>query len=127
VTPTPNQEWTGGQTVDFKLPADTFSDALGLPMRFTAFEVSGPSVTSWLYFNPATEELSGTVPEFARGTVELAVFATDPMHATAEDLFSVTLTPGASHSPFAATITSPGMAGVLFNPPEPANALAFHS
>jgi hypothetical protein len=28
--------------------------------------------------------------------------------------------------PFAATVVSPGM-GVLFNPPEPANVLAFHS
>jgi len=26
-----------GQTVEFQLPADPFTDALGLPMRFMAF------------------------------------------------------------------------------------------
>ena len=126
VTPTAAQDWTAGQTLDFQLPANTFTDALGLPMRFTAFQVSGPGVTQWLYFDPTTDELLGQIPSFARGTMELVIVATDPSHLTGEDLFRVTLTPGLGYTPIGDTIGSPGMA-VLFDPPEPANALPFHS
>jgi hypothetical protein len=126
VTPTAKQIWTDGQTVDFKLPADTFTDALGLPLRFTAFQVGGPEVTRWLYFDPATDELFGRVPAFAHGTVQLAVIATDALHLTAEDVFGVTLAPRPGHAPFSDTAGPPAMA-VLLAPPEPANALPFHA
>jgi Putative Ig domain len=90
---TPNQTWTDGSVVDFTLPANTFTDALGLKMSFAAYEVSGPDVTSWLRFNPTTDTLLGTVPASAKGTVELAVVATDSQHVTAMDLFSLTFAP----------------------------------
>jgi hypothetical protein len=108
--PTPNQVWTDGEAVTLTLPANTFTDALGLKMTFTAYEMSGPNVTSWLYFNPATDELFGAVPMSMSGTVELAVFATDSQHMTAEDLFSVTFAPnpsghtGLAHSVFGAAV-----------------------
>jgi Putative Ig domain len=88
--PTPNQTWTGGEAVALTLPANTFTDALGLKMTFAAYEMSGPNVTNWLYFNPSNDELLGAVPTSMSGTVELAVFATDSQRMTAEDLFSVT-------------------------------------
>jgi len=101
--PTPNQTWTDGEAVAFTLPANTFTDALGLRMTFAAYEMSGPNVTSWLRFNPTTDELLGTVPITASGTVVLAVVATDSLRKTAEDLFSVTLAPSSSgHTGFAA-------------------------
>ena len=65
-------------------------------MTFAAYEIGGPNVTSWLYFNPATDELFGAVPMSMRGTVELAVIATDSQHMIAEDLFSVTFAPNPS-------------------------------
>jgi hypothetical protein len=94
--PTPNQTWTDGEAVALTLPANTFTDALGLKMTFAAYEVAGPNVTSWLYFNPTTDELFGAVPMSMTGTVELAVIATDSQHMTAEDLFSVTFAPNPS-------------------------------
>jgi hypothetical protein len=94
--PTPNQKWTDGEAVSLTLPANTFTDALGLKMTFAAHEISGPNITSWLYFNPATDELFGAVPMTQSGTVELAVIATDLQHMTAEDLFSVTFAPNPS-------------------------------
>ena len=75
--PTPNQIWTDGEAVALTLPANTFTDALGLKMTFSAYEFSGPNVTYWLYFNPATDELFGAVPVGMSGTAELAVFAID--------------------------------------------------
>ncbi|HTB44391.1 MAG TPA: putative Ig domain-containing protein [Acetobacteraceae bacterium] len=94
--PTPSQVWTDGEAVALALPANTFTDALGLKMTFAAYEIGGPNVTSWLYFNPATDELFGAVPMSMRGTVELAVIATDSQHMIAEDLFSVTFAPNPS-------------------------------
>ena len=54
--PTPSQSWTDGEAVALTLPANTFTDALGLKMTFAAYEISGPNVTSWLDFNPATDD-----------------------------------------------------------------------
>lgn len=95
-TPTPNQTWTDGTAVGFTLPANTFTDALGLKMSFAAYELSGPNVTSWLYFNAAADELFGVVPASETGTAVLAVVATDSQHMTAEDIFSVTFAPSPS-------------------------------
>ena len=95
-SPTASQVWTDGEAVALALPANTFTDALGLKMTFAAYEIGGPNVTSWLYFNPATDELFGAVPMSMRGTVELAVIATDSQHMIAEDLFSVTFAPNPS-------------------------------
>ena len=55
--PTPNQTWTDGTAVDLVLPANTFTDVLGLKMTFAAYEVSGTNVTTWLHFNSATDAL----------------------------------------------------------------------
>ena len=93
--PVPSQVWTDGTSVILALPANTFTDSRGLKMTFAAYEVSGPNVTSWLHFNPATDTLSGNVPAAASGTVGLAVIARDALGMTAVDLFSVTFAPGA--------------------------------
>jgi len=102
---TPNQTWTDGEAVTLTLPANTFTDALGLKMSFAAYEVSGPNVTSWLRFNPATDEFYGTIPSKLTGTVGLEVIATDGQRMMATDLFSVTIGASSSTHAFAATLT----------------------
>jgi hypothetical protein len=91
------QTWTDGQSVDLVLPASTFSDALGLKMTFAAYQVSGPDVTSWLRFNPTTDELIGKVPTNASGTAWLAVVASDSQNVSAMDLFPVTFASASTH------------------------------
>jgi len=108
--PTPSQVWTEGASVDLVLQPNTFTDALGLKMTFTAYEVSGPNVTSWLHFNPATDEFYGNVPTTARGTVELAVVARDALSMNAVDLFSVTFAPSTGHT---ASATAGGSLGMV--------------
>ena len=125
VTPTAGQTWTDGQSVDFQVSPATFADGLKLPMTVAAFEVGGPNVSSWLHFNPATDTLTGIVPAAASGTTEISIIATDSLHLTAADLFSVTFA-APEQLAGAATIAPSGMA-MLFNPPEPVHALAFHS
>jgi hypothetical protein len=122
--PTPNQIWTDGQNVTLVLPANTFTDALGLKMSFAAYEVSGPNVTSWLHFNASTDTFSGAVPTNASGTIGLLVLATDAQNVMAEDMFSVTFASGSTHVASSVTVGLPG----TLAPPETSLGLpAFHS
>jgi hypothetical protein len=123
---TPNQTWVDGQKVDFVLPTNTFTDALGSKMTFAAYQQSGPSVTSWLRFNPTTDELLGTVPATASGTVTLAVIASDALKMTAADLFNVTFVPSSGHIGSTVAAGSVGMVQP-FDPSHAAALLAFHS
>jgi hypothetical protein len=75
--PTAAQTWTDGKYADLVLPANTFTDALGLKMTFAAYQVSGPNATSWPRFNATTDELSGAVPAAMSGTIGIKVIATD--------------------------------------------------
>jgi hypothetical protein len=95
--PTANQTWIDGTAANLVLPAGTFTDALGLKMTFAAYEVSGPNVTSWLRFSPATDTFSGAVPPFQSGTIGLAVLATDAQNMIAVDMFSVTFAAASAH------------------------------
>lgn len=94
---TGNQTWVDGTAANLVLPSGTFTDALGLKMTFAAYEVSGPNVTSWLRFNPATDTFSGNVPATATGTIGLAVLATDAQNMLAVDMFSVSFAPASTH------------------------------
>jgi hypothetical protein len=123
--PTPNQVWTDGKAVALILPANTFTDSRGLHMTFAAYEVSGPNVTSWLHFNPASDELFGTVPAAQSGTIGIAVIATDALHMTAMDLFDVTFARATSH-------VAAGVAGSMsltetLNPSQMRALVAFHT
>ncbi len=105
-TQTPDQTWLDGQAVDLKLSGNTFTDALGLPMRFVAFELSGPDARTWLHFDPATADLFGTVPTSATGTIRLDVIAWDHHGLVASDLFNVTLVSAASSISSAAAFSA---------------------
>jgi hypothetical protein len=109
--PTANQTWTDGQNVILALPANTFTDALGLKMTFAAYEVAGTNVTSWLHFNSTTETFFGTVPANETGSAILEVVAQDSARATATDLFAVQFTgAGSAHSAVAASLGAAGQA-----------------
>jgi hypothetical protein len=123
-TPTPNQTWSDGKAATLVLPANTFTDALGLKMTFAAYEVSGPNVTAWLHFNAALDEFYGTVPGTASGTIGLEVVATNSQKMTAQDFFSVTFASGSAHVTAAATV---GPSGLLPAPPVLSGLIALHS
>lgn len=112
---TGNQGWTDAQDVAFILPANTFTDADGLKMTFAAYQTSGPRASSWLYFNPATDELLGVVPRTASGTIGVEVIAADRLGYAATDLFSVTL--GAATTQHAVAGMVAGPAGNIASTP----------
>jgi hypothetical protein len=126
VDPTANQSWADGQSVALILPQNMFTDSLGLKMTFAAYETSGPNETSWLHFNAATDEFSGSVPTNASGTIGLEVLATDAQNVTATDLFNVTFVTASAHS--AKGMTFAAMGGDPFAAPASmSNMLALHS
>jgi Putative Ig domain len=87
-TPTSNQTWSIGQSVDFTLPASTFTDAQNQPLTLSATLSNGAPLPSWLSFNPITWTFTGIVPSTASGlTIKLT--ATDPTGQSASEKFSV--------------------------------------
>jgi hypothetical protein len=124
--PTPNQIWADGQSVNLVLPANTFTDTLGLKMTFAAYQTSGPDVTTWLRFNPVSDTFSGTVPANASGTIGLAVIARDAANLRAADIFNVTFAAGAGRG-MAAIAPSAMSLDPMSGLPSPFGMLAMHS
>jgi hypothetical protein len=129
---TPNQVWQDSLALDFVLPSKTFTDSLGLPMTFMAFDIAGPNLTPWLKFNPTTDSFSGAVPANETGTATLAVIALDKDFNLGIDMFNVTFAPAASGSTAglavaaASTETTAAMMSVLEHASAASMAL-FHS
>ncbi|MBS0643924.1 MAG: putative Ig domain-containing protein [Proteobacteria bacterium] len=94
--PIPDQTWLNNRALNVVLPGNTFTDSLGLKMSFAAYQVSGPSVTSWLRFNGSSLTFSGAVPATQSGTIGLAILATDAARCSATDMFQVSFATAAS-------------------------------
>jgi len=124
--PTPAQTWVDGSTLDLVLPADTFTDALGLKMTFAAYETGGTNVISWLRFNSATDTFTGKVPANATGTAHLEVIAQDADRVSATDMFTVTFAAAATPATTTHASLAPSFASVL-GPFNTATASAFAS
>jgi hypothetical protein len=101
------------------LPANTFVDPQGEALSYSAYQVGGSSVVSWLSFNPQTETFSGAVPSRASGVVTLEVVARDTGGLTGVDMFNVTFSqPSVGHETFSIALigvghSSPGQATEL--------------
>ena len=93
-------------------------------MTFVAYQTSGANVTSWLRFNPASDEFLGIVPASASGTIGLAVIATDAQHLTVADMFNVTFASGTSHNVTSAATLGPDPTST---PPMSQTLIALHS
>ena len=76
----------------YQVPANTFSDADGNTLTYTASLASGAALPSWLTFNAATRTFSGTPPLNFNGNIDLRVAASDGT-ASVNDDFRLTVTP----------------------------------
>ena len=124
VTPAASEAVTGRMPGEL-VPPTMINPGQGMSVKFAAFEVSGPDVTSWMQFDPTTGELSGTVPADMAGKVELAVIVTYPKDVGGMDLISVSFVPGVDHAAPTPMIGTAGMPA-LYSPPEPGHMLPFH-
>jgi hypothetical protein len=118
---TATQTWKIGQSVSFKLAANTFTDPQGEQLTYKATLASGAALPSWLSFNAATETFTGTVPTGTNG-LSIKVTATDAGGASSSETFSV-LTPATTSPPVltAQTAAQKWAEGKAFSLALPAN------
>ncbi|CTQ47573.1 putative Ig domain-containing protein [Roseibium aggregatum] len=93
-----------GTAWGFTVPADTFNDADGDVLSFSATLSDGSPLPSWLSFDASTKTFSGTPPQNTAGTLSLKVIAFDGTTSVADE-FSLVIEP-ADLTPVTLTGTS---------------------
>ncbi len=94
------QTWKLGQSVNFALAANTFTDPQGSKLTYSATLANGTALPSWLSFNASTETFTGTVPIGTAG-LNIKVSATDSSGLSNSETFAV-----ATPAPSAPAVTA---------------------
>ena len=81
-----NQPATVGRAFSYQFPANTFHDANGQTLTYTATKGDGSPLPNWLTFTPGSRTFSGT--PMAAGTVVVKVTASDG-NASVADTFDI--------------------------------------
>ena len=96
-----NQQGTGGKPWQYRLPTDAFHDIdKGDVLSLTAALDDGQPLPSWLAFDAATGQFSGTPPSSEQAdTYRIAITATDKAGAQAKQAFNLHITAAATEEP----------------------------
>jgi len=80
---TTQQVFTNGQALTFTLPAGTFVDPQGQTVTYTATLAGGAALPSWVSFNTATGQFTGTPPAGTTSTrVSITATNTSGLHTS---------------------------------------------
>ncbi|MFJ5428079.1 putative Ig domain-containing protein [Pectobacterium actinidiae] len=101
-TPIPAQNVSQDGSLNFTVPAGTFTDPDGDTLTLSATLASGSPLPAWLSFNPATGTFSGTPGNGDVGSLSIKVTATDTTHASVSTTFGLTVT-NVNDAPIVAT------------------------
>ena len=88
----PDGAATAGMAFSYTFPANTFSDADGDNLTYTAAEPDGSALPPWLSFNAGTRTFSGTPRSADVGTLSVEVTADDGNDGTVSDTFDIVVT-----------------------------------
>ncbi|MEQ9887765.1 putative Ig domain-containing protein [Pectobacterium zantedeschiae] len=91
-TPIPAQSVVQDGSLNFTVPAGTFTDPDGDTLTLSATLANGSPLPSWITFNPATGTFSGTPGNADVGSLSIRVTATDSSNASVHTDFSLTIT-----------------------------------
>lgn len=86
----PDQTWTGSGGKTFTFAVNTFADADGDTLAYTA-TYDGGALPAWLTFTPGTRTFSGNPPVSAQGVRTLVVTANDGNSGAVPDTFTLTI------------------------------------
>src|SRR5262249_48805706 len=86
-----DQNGSVGAAFSFTLPDHTFTDVDGDALSLSADLVGGGTFPSWLSFDPATGQFSGTPGANDFGSYEIAVTARDPGGLDVSSIFTLTI------------------------------------
>ena len=87
--PLADQVATPGTAFSYRFPADTFSDADGDALTYSATRDDGTALPSWLEFDDASRIFSGTPAVADIETVAVKVTASDGRGGTVSDTFDI--------------------------------------
>ncbi len=91
--PIPDQSVTEGTAYSYTFAVNTFNDADGDVLTYTAEEDDGTVLPSWLNFAADDRTFSGTAVAEDVGTVSVTVTASDGRGGSARDTFNITVSP----------------------------------
>ena len=92
----PDQTATVGTAFSYTFPANTFSDADGDSLTYTATKSDDTALPTWVTFNAGTRTFSGTPQVVDVGTLLVKVTADDNNGGTVSDTFNIVVSPAAS-------------------------------
>lgn len=84
-----------GQTFNFALASNTFTDPQGEKLTFSATQSSGAALPTWLKFNSTSDSFSGTAPTTA-SSLTLKVTATDSSGLSVSETFGLSVSTAAA-------------------------------
>jgi len=93
-----DQAFSGAGTWTYQLPADSFTDADGTPLTYTATLADGSALPAWLNFDEASRTFSGD-PGQDSGSLSIKVTASDGT-ASIDDTFTLDLTDTGNEAPY---------------------------
>jgi len=85
---TPTQKAVAGKAFSITVPADTFVDPLGESLTYTATAPHGAALPSWLTFDAATGQLTGTAPVGTK-SVTVVLTATNASGVKTAESFAI--------------------------------------
>ncbi|QDX96989.1 tandem-95 repeat protein [Pectobacterium carotovorum subsp. carotovorum] len=91
-TPIPAQNVAQDGSLNFTVPAGTFTDPDGDTLTLSATLADGSPLPAWLSFNPATGTFSGTPGNGDVGSLSIKITATDPSSTAISTTFGLTVT-----------------------------------
>ena len=111
-----NQPAVAGTAFNFAFAADTFSDANGDTLSYTATQDDGTALPAWLSFAAGTRTFSGTPQTADVGTVTVKVTASDGTDSVS-DTFDIVVRTEANSAPTVASAIAnqTATAGTAFN------------
>ncbi len=86
-----NQTATVGTALSYVFPANTFFDADGHSLTYSATKGDGSALPSWLTFTATTRTFSGTPTAADVGTLSVKVTASDSNSGTVSGTFDITV------------------------------------
>ncbi|MBN3263429.1 putative Ig domain-containing protein, partial [Pectobacterium brasiliense] len=101
-TPIPAQSVAQDGSLNFSVPAGTFTDPDGDTLTLSATLANGSPLPSWLTFNSVTGTFTGTPGNADVGILSIKVTATDTTNASVSTTFSLTVT-NVNDAPIVAT------------------------